>query len=319
MGVMRSFVVGLVCAFVVVVVSALAVSAAPSLTVVDAPDVIVASPPENFSEEQWDPEYTFSAKVRVENGEHSQRMVVWTPIVYADPDVEGCPRDEAEPTFPASAMNKQRTFEPGEVRVMGGEDTPGSQLGDAFWPMAVTQEFQDASTGERHTIGDDAYSFCFKLLIHKDQPGCEAPDWGEFCVADTDTFKPYVRFENQPPGITAFSIGDENPSPGQEVLLQGDAEDADTDPRADDLFFTWRVDGAEHTGKTVRHTFGQAGTYTVTLEVTDGFDTVQRTREVTVDGQGDDGGMEEAPGPGVAWLVAMLAAAVASTRRSRSR
>lgn len=304
---MRGFVVGFVCAFVVFIMLAVGALAAPSITVVGSPEVVVANPPENFSQDGWNPEYVFSAAFRVANDDVDRRVNAFS-IAYADPEVEGCPQDEDEPTWMVMSIWKQRNMEAGETRVFGGETGTQEGQGDAFWPMAVPQAFQDGSTGEEHTFEDEVYTFCGVVLIGSDDPDCDEPSFGDFCVADTDTYRAFVRHENQPPEVTTFSIGDENPRPGQEVLLQGDGEDADDEPRPDDLLFTWRIDGAEHTGQTARHTFGPAGSYTVTLEVTDGFDTVTESREVVVEGQGDGLMPEETPLPGVLALLGVVAA-----------
>ncbi len=308
---MRGFARGVVCALLVLVVACVGALAGPSITVVDAPEVTVANPSGNMTQENFNPEYVFSSEVRVVNDwEESQvHLEAW---VYADPSVRECPEDED--SFPVSFVRKTRTLDPGQEARFGGSTASGDG-GDAYWPFAVSERYQNAETGEVVEIGDDTYTFCVLVRVTGSDAACDKPD-NEACVVARAPFQTYVRGENQPPEITQFSISDENPEPGQEVLLQGDAVDEDTEPRPDDLFFTWRVNGAEHSGQTARHTFGQAGTYTVTLEVTDGFDTVTQSREVVVEGDGDGVMPDEAPLPVFLVVLAALGAGwVSSARR----
>lgn len=289
-------------------------TATPSLTVLDADDVTIANPSETMTERNFSPKYVFSAEVRVTNDDQERSGADDTPPapameawMYEDPAVEGCPEDER--SFPVSPVRKSPNLEPREERRLGGA-TSHQDGDDAYWPLAVSDRYRDAETGEEIEIGDAEYTFCVLLRVSGNDPECDKPST-ETCVIARDDFQTYVRAENQAPEITEFSISDENPDPGGTILLEGDAVDEDTQPQEDDLRFTWIINGHEETGRTVQYAFPTAETYTVTLEVTDGFDTVERSMEVQV-GSEDGGPLDETP---LEPLFALLAAGAAAVLR----
>lgn len=287
-----------------------AATAAPTISVLDSPEVVVANPPENMTQDNFNPDYPFSATVRVTNdGDASQ--VNTEAVMYTDPSVNGCPDDER--AFPIHIILKTRELDPNEQIEIGGS-ADARDGGDAYWPLAISQEYRDATTNESVEIGGAEYGFCANVRVSGQDPSCEKPDQ-ETCVVASDPFRAYVREENAAPEITEFSVP-ENPDPDQEVLLRADAEDADTEPRPDSLSFTWSGSGIEDTGRTVRHTFPSNGTYDVTVSVTDGFDTVERTAEIAVGAAGDDGGgTDPTPVPAALALAGLLAGALVGRRR----
>ncbi len=284
-------------------------AASPSITVVDAPEVTVANPSETMTQDNFNPDYTFSAEVRVVNdGDESQiHLEAW---IVEDPSIEAC--DEDNEAYPVTFVRKTRTLDPGEEARFGGSASVGDG-DDAYWPMAVSEAYGNAETGEEARFGGEEYTVCALVRVSGDDPSCDrAVD--RSCVVAQAPFRVFVREENQPPEVTTFSISNEAPRPGQQVLLEADATDADDQPREDDLSFTWQLGAQQATGQTVRHAFPQ-GTHTVTLEVTDGFDTVTETMEVTVGEDGDAGPLDEAPlGPLLGVLALGAAAALGRAR-----
>lgn len=286
-------------------------TAAPTISVLDAPDVVVANPPGNMTQDNFNPDYTFSTAVRVTNDDDPSQVNP-EAIVYTDPSVEGCPDDER--AFTVSFIRKTRDLEPNAQIEIGGSDDP-TVGGNAYWPMAISQEYRDPNAGESVEFGGDEHTFCTNVRVTGQDASCNKPD-DQTCVVATDPFRAYVREDNAAPEITEFSVP-ENPEPGQTVLFEADAEDADTQPRPDSLSFTWTAGSFEDTGRTVQHAFPINDTYTVTLSVTDGFDTVERSVEVAVGDAGEEGpigGDDRIPLPPALALIGLVAAALARRR-----
>jgi chitinase len=84
---------------------------------------------------------------------------------------------------------------------------------------------------------------------------------------------------NEPPSV-GFSFSPQSPSAGTSVSFTAQA----TDPDGQVESFQWEFgDGASATGRTPTHTYEAAGSYTVTVTVTDdrnGTDRARKTVEV---------------------------------------
>lgn len=291
-----------------------AASAKPQVAVLEAPDVVVANAPENMTRENFDPDHVFSVKIRINNDDH-QRRVNTEAIIYTDPSVDGCPKDKR--AFPVSFVFKNRKLSPGETVVIGGSARPSQGDAQAYWPMAVSRTYRDARTNETVKISSGEHTFCANLRVSGDDPACDKPA-NRTCVIASAPWRSYVRRTNAPPKITTFSVSDETPGPGQQVLFEADATDASTQPRPDTLRYTWKLSGETKTGKVVRHAFTVTGPHRVTLEVTDGFDTVTRSVNVTVQATSDGaGGTNGSPGPAVPAVVGVVSLAALALRRRR--
>lgn len=294
--------------------------AEPQLTVLDSPDVVVANDPETMSddpdtkEREFNPNYTFSARVRV-NNDDTQRDVQAEAIVYADQDVgEGCPRDQQ--AFPVSFVFKRLNLSAGETHTFGGEDSRQEASGDAYWPMAISKTYRNARTGQNVSIEEGVHRFCTAIRTTGSDPACERQA-NRTCVLATAPFESYVRRENQAPHITSISANPENPRPGQFTLLEVEAVDNSTEPSEDTLTYTWDLGQETEQGPTVRTNFSTEGIHNVTVKVSDGFDTTERTKKVPV---GDVSLPDEDPqtSPVAGWLAsAVLLAGVAWLRRRR--
>lgn len=286
-------------------------SAAPSIDVLDAPDVVVANPSENMTQDNFNPDYVFSPEVRVTNdGNPSQ--VNTEVALYADPSTSGCPEDKT--AYRVSFIVKTRELDGGESVRIGGSSSPQAG-GDAYWPSAISRQYYDAKANETVEIGGHTYTMCAAVRVSGQDASCDKPE-DQTCVVARDSFRSYVREENQAPEITEASVSKEEPDVGEQVLLEADATDADTQPREDDLTFTWSSKAFEATGRTARTSFPSPGEHTVRLTVSDGFD--ETVRRLTVDVQNPDdpgpGGTDDAPlGPAVA-LVGLVTAALAARR-----
>lgn len=289
--------------------------AKPALEVLESPDVVVANPPENMTRENFNPDYVFSATVRVNNDDDA-RQINLEAIVYPDPSVEDCPRDKA--AYPVSFIVKTRKLDAGGTATLGGAAHPQAGSDAEYWPLAVSKEYRNARTGQNQSIEEGEHTFCTNIRVTGEDPACDRPA-NRTCVIATESFRSYVRRSNAAPEITSFEISNEAPRPNQQVLFQADATDEDTKPREDTLRYTWILGGTERTGKTVRYAFGTAGSHNVTLEVTDGFDTVERTATIQVGQEGTngpgDGGRDVPSLAPVALVVAVLGAAWLRRRR----
>lgn len=301
---------------VVLVVSSLAPVALgrPTMEVVSAPELVIANPSENMTQDNFNPDYVFTATARITNDD-TERQINAEAIFYTDPSVDGCPRDEQ--AFPVAFVVKNRQMEPGEELTIGGAARPSQAQGDAYWPMAISRAYSDGQETIRVEQGE--HTFCTTIRVSGNDPACDKPA-NRTCVIATDSFTSFVRRSNAAPEITEFSIGDETPRPGQQVLFRAEARDADTEPAPDEVRYTWTISREEKTGKVVRHTFDVATTHRVALTVTDGFDEATRetTIEVTTTGGGGSDGGQDAPAPsGVVALAPLVGAALIVRARSR--
>lgn len=307
----------------VIVVGALTplATASPELTVVDAPDVVVANDPRTMADDpetdkrEFDPDYVFSAAVRVDNDE-DQRRIRFESIVYPDPDVEDCPRDKQ--AFPVGFVFKRANLSAGESRVVGGstDGEDAQQDPESYWPMALARNYRDGRTGENVTIGEGPRTFCAAIRSSGEDPACPKAS-NRTCVVATASFESYVRERNEAPWIQSASVNPSNPRPGQTFLLEAEAADNSTEPTEDQLSYTWHVGGETESGRTVQSSFATENVHEVRLEVSDGFDTVNRTVQVPVgdvDLPSDD---DESASPGVGWLAAGVAVVAAAALRRR--
>lgn len=290
-----------------------AIAADLTMRVLESPDVVVANAAENTTKDNFNPEYPFSASVRAQNGDEQQN-VFFHAIFYNGEGIEGCPEKQDDGFF-VPPLQKQRNLSAGERVVLGGQAHPQQSQGPEYWPMALPDKFFNPATNETEEVRGGEHTFCFVARVSSSAPGCNTRS----CVVAKEPFSAYVRLENSPPEVTEFSVGNENPRSGQEVLFRAEATDADTQPREDPLSFTWELGRAEKTGKVVRHAFTTPGDHEVTLTVSDGFDETTRTATVTVPSPSGDGGDDgrDTPGVGVLALVPIAVAALALRRRSR--
>jgi PKD repeat protein len=99
-------------------------------------------------------------------------------------------------------------------------------------------------------------------------------------ATDTTTRTVTVTAPNQPP-TASFTFAPTNPDPGQNVVFNAAAS---SDPDGTITAYAWNFgDGGTASGATVSHAYGAAGTYTVTLTVTDNLGaTGTTTRTITV-------------------------------------
>lgn len=294
--------------------------AEPQLDVLDSPEVVVANDPESMSddpeteEREFNPQYVFSATVRVVNDD-TQRNLQAEAIVYPDQDVEEeCPRDRQ--AFPVAFVFKRLNLSAGEQRRFGGSADRESAQGDAYWPMALSRAYRDAKTGEEVQIEEGEHTFCTAVRTTGDDPACDRQA-NRTCVLATAPFQTYVRRHNEAPHITSVRANPENPRPGQSTLLEAEAVDNSTEPREDSLSYTWHLDGETKQGPTVQHSFPTEAVHEVRVEVTDGFDTTERTHKVPVgDVTVDEGDPQTSPVAG--WVASIvLLAAVALLRERR--
>jgi hypothetical protein len=300
-----------------------AAAAQPQLEVVDSPDVVVANDPETMAddpetdEREFNPEYVFSATVRA-NNDGDQRRVQAEGIVYADQDVEDeCPQDQQ--AFPVAFVFKQLNLTAGEQVRFGGSTDKSQAQGEAYWPMALSQTYHNAQTGQNVSIEEGEHTFCAALRATGEDPACDRPD-DETCVIARAPFTSYVRRTNQAPHITSMSVSPDNPRPGQRALFEAQAIDNSTQPRPDELSFTWRFDRGTQQGANVQQSFPDDGVYEATLAVSDGFDTVERTLRVPVGNatlDEDGSGTNDSPSLAVASIVAALAGGTVVARRRR--
>lgn len=294
--------------------------AEPSIEIVDEPDVIVANPPETMADDpdteqqEFDPIYVFSTKIKVTND--GEQRTVWPEVIlYVDQDIQNeCPRDESEEAILPPFVRKRLNMSAGEQVVVGGATDRQTADDEAYWPMAIPQKYYSPREGGNVTIDEGMHTLCGTLRTTGDDPACDRSA-NRTCVVATKPFQSYVREENQAPHVTSISANPENPDPGDRVLLQAEAVDNSTEPREDTLSYTWIVDGEEVDGASIQHRFASEGVHEVTVEVTDGFDTVNRTAKVPVGNVTIDDGTADAPGVGALASVAVLAGLALARRR----
>lgn len=283
-----------------------------SVELLDSPDVVVAN---NVSKENNPPHYTFTATVRVSNGEEAHNVSV-DAITYVDTDVEGCPTDGTEhPPVPVHRVAKQYELEPQESVTIGGSDDPStaSEEPDAYWPLVVFKEYPSRE-GDNVTYPAGEHAFCV-AAFDVDCAQKEGPTRRE-CVLDRATFRSYVRRNNAPPAIQSVEHDPQNPRPGQTTLFEAEAVDNSTKPRQDQLTYTWELGPRTIHGATVQHAFPTERVHNVTLRVSDGFDTTERTIRVPVGDVSLDSGDESNDSPTLAPVgLAGLLAAAALLRR----
>lgn len=295
-------------------------AAQPDLTVTDAPSVVVANDPETMSddpeteEREFNPDYVFSVEVRIVN-DGDERTVRPEAIIYADPDTDGCPQEQA---FFLPFVQKRVELAPDERAHVGGSTDAQTANSDpqGYWPMALSEVYRDAQTGQNVSIEEGDNAFCTTLRTTGEDPACDKPT-DETCIIATAPFESYVRIGNEAPAITSLTVNPENPRPGQRTLLSAEAIDNSSRPHEDDLTYTWSIEGETKRGANVQHTFPSQGVQEVRLEVTDGFDTTERTVQVPVgDVPVDDGdGPLDSPGPGAVASLLLLALLAALRRR----
>lgn len=296
-----------------------AVVAQPRAEIVNGPEVIVANDPEtmrddpNTEEQEFNPEYLFSVQVRVSNDDDTQRLVYPQTIFYVDQDVDdACPEDD-DRVIQANFVRKRLNMSAGQQVLVGDETDRRVAEDEEYWPMAIPEEYYDPVAEQNVEVDEGAHTLCTVLRITGDDPACDRPD-NRTCVVDKTPFESYVRLDNEPPHITETRANPEDPRPGQTVRFQAQAVDNSTEPREDTLSYVWHLDGETKRGPNVQHSFGAEQVYEVELEVTDGFDTVNRTVEIGVGEATVDDGTEEAPAlPAFATLA--LLAAIAVVRR----
>ncbi|MDX1612422.1 MAG: PKD domain-containing protein, partial [Candidatus Thermoplasmatota archaeon] len=199
-----------------------------------------------------------------------------------------------------------------------GETRQRAGQGQAYWPMEVLQRYPSPNGEVPYEEGE--HGFCVIVLVTGSDPACDKPA-DQVCTIAKAPFRSYVRHGNQAPWITKVQVSPETPRPGQEVLLRAQAQDNDTEPRPDRLTYTWDLGPEDATGPVIRHTWNTPGTKEVELQVTDGFEVVNQTVEITVAG---DGEAPPSPGPGNgtplpgAWLVLpLIGLAALGSRRAR--
>lgn len=297
---------------------ALPLAAAQGMTVqiLDRPDVMVTTDYEG--EEYTSPRYFFSVQAEISNGD-SERAVNLMAITYLDPSVEGCPEQRGDVGWVTLGPVKNRNMGPGDSITVGGAARADQGSPDEFWRMEVFDHYPDQAGGEQnYSTGE--HTFCVVAQVSEDDPDCDQP---RACWLGKDSFRAYVRPTNEAPWLQEVEIIPENPRPGDEILFRATASDNDTEPREDQLTYSWRMGPDRANGPVVRHTYNTPGEKKVTLTVTDGFETVTWEENVTVAGQGvadgDDGTVDGAPGPGVGLVVLSLAGLAAVLARRRGR
>jgi len=133
-------------------------------------------------------------------------------------------------------------------------------------------------------------------------------------TGDTYDFSYVVAMNTEPVAEPAVLVPKEKYKPGEEIMFQASATDANGDPVA----YLWDFgDGITSTSEKPSHMYASPGTYTVTLTVTDtrGGETVE-TMTIVVGKEQSSGG--DSPGFGAFVAVAaMMAVMVAVTRRRR--
>lgn len=283
------------------------------LQLLEAPSVIVANDPANMTAQNPDPDHPFSAQVRVTN-DGTERRVTLFAISYMDRSIQGCP--EHDSAIVVSMVTKNLALDPNEQRTLGGSAAHESGQSEAFWPMAVSRAYHDPRTNETKTFEQGEHAFCITVRVSSNDPACDAPE-GQTCTLARDDWRAFVRHTNQAPVIEQASATPAEPRAGQQVVLRAQARDADTVPSPDTLIYTWDLGREEKTGSVVQHTFHTGGEQSVTLRVSDGFDTVERTLTLQVGGSGStDGDRSPSPGPGaMAAVLAGFLVALAAQRR----
>lgn len=286
---------------------------ASALTVelLETPEVVVANEPGDVFQ---NPNYPFTATARIANDDEPHNVTVHA-ITYIDQDVDGCPTSGTDHPPPRIFLvQKQKTLAAGESVTIGGS-TDASQANrdpDAYWPLAVSKTYRDRD-GNNVSYAEGTHSFCV-VAIDTD---CAAQSRQlRQCTLDRAAFEAYVRRDNQPPAITDVSVRPGNPRVGQTTLLSAEAVDNSTQPRQDTLTYAWKVRADTLRGSSVRHAFASEEVHEVTLEVSDGFDVVNRTVRVPVGNASleEDGGGNPTPGPGSSALALLAAAALLSRR-----
>lgn len=298
--------------FAVLLIAAPTSAQSVTIDLIETPDVVVANEPEETFES---PSYPFTATVRVTNGEE-RKNVSLQAITYIDKDVDGCPQEGTDHPPPRIFLvRKQVDLAAGESRTIGGSANPeiASEEPDRYWPLVVSKTYRDRD-GTNVSYEEGEHSFCV-VAIDVDRAE-ECPSLRE-CTLDRAAFEAYVRRNNAPPAITEVDVRPDNPRVGQSTVLSAEAVDNSTTPRQDPLSYTWVIRGERLSGSTVQHAFASQGFQEVRLEVSDGFDTVNRTIEIPVGDvsrpSDDDGSPVPAP-TGVA-VVAVLAGLAVARRR----
>lgn len=293
----------------------LAAPSAAQVTVdlLETPDVIVANEPEDTFN---NPDYVFTVTARVSNGEQAYNVSMHA-ITYIDQDVEGCPTEGTDHPPPrVFLLQKRLDMPPQSSFTVGGSTDPQTANQDpkSYWPLAVSKTYRDRG-GNNVSYAEGEHSFCI-VAVDIDCAAEQRPL--RECALDRQAFRSYVRRTNEPPAITELEVRPEHPRPGQTVLLSAEAIDNSTKPRQDSLSFTWTVRGETSHGSSTQASFPTHGFHEVDLEVTDGFDTVNRTVEVPVGNvsTSDDGDTDGVPAPG--WVALLVTLSLAARLRRSS-
>ncbi len=94
----------------------------------------------------------------------------------------------------------------------------------------------------------------------------------------------YLATKNDPPKVSGVTA---SPLTALQEATSVEFAATASDPDGDSLSYTWNfADGSTGTGASVSHVFPSAGTYTVSVEVSDGKDKVTGTTSVTVKSMG---------------------------------
>lgn len=290
-------------------------AAAVSIDLLETPDVIVANTP---NETYNNPSYPFTVQARITNDDQARNLSMQA-ITYIEPDVDGCPMEGTEHPPPrVFLVQKRLELSPGESATIGGstEGATASQNPRAYWPMAVSRTYQDRN-GNNVSYPEGEHSFCVVAIDIDCASGSRTV---RQCTAAREPFRAYVRRFNAAPAITDVSVQPSHPRPGQTVALSAEAIDNSTTPRQDTLSYTWHLDGRTVHGSTVQHAFASHGYHSVEIEVTDGFDTVNRSVRVPVGNVTPTGGgsTNDSPGAGPAAAGAIVWAALFLRRRRAS-
>lgn len=299
--------------FAVLLVAVPASAQSATLDLIETPDVVVAN---EAGEAFESPSYPFTATVRLTNGEERKNISLQA-ITYIDKSVDGCPQEGTDHPPPRIYLvRKQFDLNAGESRTIGGSTNPevASQEPDRYWPLVVSKTYKDRD-GNNISYEEGEHSFCI-VAIDVDRAQ-ECPSLRE-CTLDRAAFEAYVRRNNQAPAITDLSFRPDNPRVGQSTVLSAEAVDNSTTPRQDTLSYTWVIRGERLSGSTVQHAFDSQGFQEVRLEVSDGFDTVNRTVEVPVGNvsRPSEDTSSDVPAPGAVAVAAVLAGLAVVRRRS---
>ncbi len=283
----------------------LAAAQGTTVQILERPDVVVTTDYEG--ETYTSPRYFFSVRAEVTNGDE-ERGVNLLAITYLDPEVDGCPEQRGDVGWVSLGPVKNRRLDPGQSVTVGGATRPGNGGADAYWRLEVFDHYPDQTGGERN-YSTGRHTFCIIAQVSEDDPACDQP---RACWLGKDSFRAYVRPTNEKPWLEEVEVIPEQPEPGDEILFRATASDNDTEPKADQLSYTWDLGPDTAQGPVVRHAFNTPGERTITLTVTDGFETVTWEQNISVVGQavGDGGdGTDGAPGPGVGLVILVLAVA----------